>query len=71
MSDIRPEFKVHMLNDAGKEKARKVAEGFSMLLSGLELLGVGGRELALVKTNLETACFNAKRGIASVPENQE
>ena len=69
--NIRSEFQVHMLNDAGKAKARAIAEGFSILLDGLEAAGVTGRALALVKTNLETACFNAKCGIASLMENQE
>ncbi len=68
--NIRPEFKVHMLNESGKAKAASIAEGFSILLDGLERNGVTGRALALVKTNLETACFNAKRGIAELPENQ-
>lgn len=69
--NIRPEFQVHMLNENGKRKAREIAEGFSILLAGVEALGVTGRELALVKTKLEEACFFAKRGIASLPENQE
>jgi hypothetical protein len=68
---IRPEFEVHMLNESGKAKARNVAGAFSVLLDLIEGSGVTGRALALVKTNLETACFNAKRGIAELPENQE
>lgn len=69
--NIRPEFKVHMLNEAGKKKAAAIAEGFTILLDGIEAKGVTGRDLALVKTKLEEACFHAKRGIASLPENQE
>lgn len=68
---IRPEFSVHMLNESGKKKAAAIAEGFSLLLNNLEASGVTGRALALVKTHLETACFNAKRGIAELIENQE
>lgn len=68
---MRNEFKVHMLNESGKKKAGEIAEGFSLLLDGLEKLGVNGRELALVKTKCEEACFFAKRSIASQPENQE
>lgn len=68
---IRPEFQVHMLNAAGKQKATSIAEAFSNLLTSVEGQGVTGRALALVKTNLETACFNAKKGIAEMPENQE
>lgn len=69
--NIRPEFKVHMLNDRGKAKAQGIAERFSTLLDDIEACGVTGRALALVKTSLETACFNAKRGMAELPENQE
>ncbi len=68
---IRPEFAVHMLNTRGKERAQRIAEAFSDLLFTIESTGVTGRALALVKTNLETACFNAKRGMAELPENQE
>jgi hypothetical protein len=60
-----------MLNDSGKKKARACAEYFSNLLDYVEAQGVTGRALALVKTSLETACFNAKRGIAELTENQE
>jgi hypothetical protein len=68
---IRPEFQVHMLNESGKEKARALAETFSAALYVVEMKGVTGRALALVKTHLETACFYAKRGMAELPENQE
>lgn len=71
VSNIRPEFQVHMLNDAGKTKARALALIFSTALEQIEATGVTGRELALVKTKLEEASYFAKRGIASLPENQE
>lgn len=69
--NIRPEFKVHILNESGKQKAHKIAQGCSELLDLFESLGVTGRELAQVRTDLENACFHAKRGMASLPENQE
>lgn len=69
--NIRPEFQVHMLNESGRKKAATIAEGFSILLDGLEGTGLTGRDMALVKTKLEEACFVAKRGMASLPENQE
>ena len=71
MSDIRPEFTVHMLSESGVTEARTHAEGFSALLDGVEALGVTGRRLALVRTHLEDACFQAKKGIAELPENQK
>lgn len=71
MPGIRPEFKVHMLNENGKHKATEIALRFSTLLEAIEASGVTGRELALVKTKLEVASYYAKRGVASLPENQE
>lgn len=67
MSDIRPEFNVHILNQAGIDAARAVAEVFSEALTKLEAQGLTGRELALVVTNLQQAGFWAKRGIAMLP----
>lgn len=69
--NIRPEFQTHVLNASGNGKAVRIVQGFSKLLDDLEALGVTGRYLALVKTKLEEACFVAKRGMASLPENQE
>lgn len=67
---IRQEFSVHTLNDRGMSKANELAGVFTSALNAIESLGVGGRELAIVKTKLEEAAFFAKRGIAVVPENQ-
>lgn len=60
-----------MLNDSGKAKATVIADAFSALLDTIERQGVTGRPLALVKTHLETACFNAKKGVAEQPDNRE
>lgn len=70
MSDIRPEFQVHLLNRAGVEKANDIAEGFSKLVDWLEKIVPAGRYQSLMKTNLEQACWFAKKGMASAPENQ-
>lgn len=66
---IRSEFQTHMLNDAGKAHVIEIAEVFSTALNKLEELIGSGRELAIVKTKLEEACFFAKRGMASKAEN--
>jgi len=68
---IRPEFQVHMLNDSGKTQATQIAEVLSEALNKLEALVGPGRELVIVKTKLEEACFFAKRGMASKPDNQQ
>jgi hypothetical protein len=69
--NIRPEFQVHMLTPLGQARAKDIAVAFSDLLDRLEAQGITGRDMALVKTKLEEACFVAKRGMASLPENQE
>jgi len=69
---MRAEFEVHMLNDIGKKKATLIAENFTRMLTGLEeICGKDGREIAIVRTKMEEACFFAKKAMAKLPENQE
>lgn len=65
------EFAVHILNANGKEKAQLIADVFDLALNQLEVLCVPGRELALVRTKLEEACFFAKKSMASDSSNTE
>jgi hypothetical protein len=64
-----------MLNELGKNKARLIAERFSDLLNALEAeIGStpeNGREMAIVRTKLQEACFFAKRAMAVQPASQE
>lgn len=70
--EIRDEFAVHMLNDAGKARAADIAKQFSVCLVNLEaIIGAGGREMAIVRTKLQEAAFFAKRAMAVQTENQE
>ncbi len=66
-------FEVHMLNDAGKEKACKIADDFNALLVNLQdTCGIeGSREMSIVKTKLEEACFFAKKAMANRIGNQD
>jgi hypothetical protein len=66
-----PAFEVHMLNESGKGKALQIAGDFSALLGSLALICPEGREMSIVKTKLEEACFFAKKAMANVPENQQ
>lgn len=68
---MRNEFQVHMLNEAGKAKAVQLAEAFSRLLDEVESVCPQSRELSIVKTNLETASYYAKRAMAQQPENRQ
>lgn len=63
-STMHAQFAVHMLTDDGKRKAQEIAEAFEGLLTKLEEVCPDGRHLALVRTNLETACFYAKKAMA-------
>ena len=65
-------FEVHRLNEQGMRKARDIAEAFQQTLDEVEILvGKDGREMALVRTKMQEACFFAKRAMAMQPENQE
>lgn len=64
-------FSVHMLNAQGKMKATQIAADFTTLLAQLEAVCPPGRELSIVRTHLQDACFYAKRAMAMKPENQE
>jgi hypothetical protein len=64
-----------MLNETGKQKANDIAQAFDNCLMAITSSTFGslcpqGRELAIVKTKLEEACFFAKKSMANVPENQ-
>lgn len=68
---MKDEFKVHILNESGLEKARLLGEIFSKCLAEVNIVLGPGRELSLVVTKLQEACFFAKRGIAIQPFNQK
>lgn len=76
--EMNKEFAVHMLNDEGKAKAKRIAEAFDRLLDELTtpaspddptILCPPGRETAIARTKLEEACFFAKKAMASAPGN--
>jgi hypothetical protein len=68
---MNKEFAVHMLNDAGKAKAKAIALTFDRCLDDLLHLCPPGRELAIVRTKLEEAAFFAKKAMANSLENGE
>lgn len=75
---VNKEFRVHILNERGKEKAFTLAAIFDNLLTevlgmvaGKEAPPTNGREIALVRTHLELASFYSKKAMAQLPENTE
>lgn len=71
--ELKPEFKVHLLNETGIAKSKHMAARFSDLLDWLETNAgcLPGRELSLAKTKLEEASFFAKKAMAQNPQNQQ
>ncbi len=69
-ANMRDEFRVHLLNQDGLDKAGFIAQAFDRLLNELDELIPAGRERSLVVTKLQEANFFAKRAIAVQPENQ-
>lgn len=68
-------FEFHKLNARGIAKVEGIASGFKQLVEILtnpfyEIEIPEGRELAIVKTKLEEACFFAKKALAIQLENQ-
>jgi hypothetical protein len=61
---VDPAFQVHMLTEGGKARANALAQSFDILLAEVRKMVPEGRELSLVKTKLEEACFFAKKGMA-------
>ncbi len=68
---MSPLFEFHKLNADGIQKAKAIAIAFNQLLQQVEAMCPAGRELAVAKTNLEQACFFAKKAMACDVANQE
>ena len=62
---MRSQFEVHKLSDWGQDKARHIANAFNGLVTQLQAIGCPeGREMSIVMTKLEEACFFAKKAMA-------
>jgi len=68
---LDPLFEVHKLNELGLKKAHEIAFLFNDTLKKLKSYVPEGRELAITKTHLESACFFAKKAMSNDPVNQE
>ena len=68
---MNKEFEVHILNELGKTKARDIAQAFDDCLNRLSTTCPAGREMSIVRTKLEEACFFAKKSMASDVENTD
>ena len=68
---MNTEFKVHLLNQNGINKAKNIASVFDECLNELKQMCPEGREFSIVKTKLEEASFFAKKSMAKDSENQQ
>jgi hypothetical protein len=77
--DVRQEFQVHRLNEHGMAKVQKFAGMFDALMAEIEDAAgwsavdrsPSARCVAVARTDLERACFYAKKSVALREENQE
>jgi hypothetical protein len=68
--NINPEFEVHKLNEIGFKRVNLIKDIFNESLN--KILGIcpPSRELSIVRTKLEEACFYAKKSMANDVSNQ-
>jgi hypothetical protein len=69
-------FKFYALNEKGIYAVDAITQGFDLLLKGLYNIietqnNTGAREMALMRTKLEEACFFAKRAVSIDPVYQK
>ena len=69
---IRDEFDTYDMSNAGQARAFDIAMVFTEALDAIEkIVGKEGRDMAIVRTKLEEACFFAKRANSRKPESQQ
>jgi len=66
-----PEFEHYQLNERGIAHSIELITSFDTLLNILKNIIPEGRELSLVRTNLEQACFWAKKGMSKATDNHD
>lgn len=67
---VSQHFKSHLLNDQGIAACNSVAIKFHELLQFVQAVAGESRELSIVRTKLEEACFFAKKAVAVKVDNQ-
>jgi hypothetical protein len=69
--EIRREFSLPSLDEAGQVKAERVARLFSDMLDELEeVVGTEGREMAIVRTKLQEAAFFANWAVSETARSK-
>lgn len=65
------EFRVHKLDEFGLSKMQEIADIFDNALTSIINICPEGRELSIVRTKMEEACFFAKKSMAEYFSTQE
>jgi len=60
---MHEQFRSYSLNEDQSARTKTIARAFDRLLTKVEEVAPNGRELSIARTNLETACFYAKKAI--------
>jgi hypothetical protein len=63
-------FDGRQLNEKGFARVQNIGHAFDTLLCVIEAAVPEGRQLSIVRSKLEEACFYAKKGISLQPEYQ-
>ena len=64
------EFAVHKLNDFGLSKMEENSYAFDYALTTIANICPDGREMSIVRTKMEEACFFAKKSLAKSLANE-
>lgn len=59
------EFAVHKLSDFGLSKMEEISYAFDHALTTISNICPDGREMSIVRTKMEEACFFAKKSLAN------
>jgi hypothetical protein len=70
MNNMSPEFTSHQLNDLGLARCQNISVAFDTLLKVIEAAVPESRQLSIVITKLEEACFYARKGVSLRQEYQ-
>lgn len=67
---VSQHFRSHLLNDQGIAVCNSVSIKFHELLLFVQAVAGESREMSIVRTKLEEACFFAKKAVAVRADNQ-
>jgi hypothetical protein len=70
MNSLSPEFSSYQLNELGQARCQNISVAFDTLLKVVEAALPESRQLSIIRTKLEEACFYARKGVSLRQEYQ-